>query len=332
MTSPHHAEDPDRPDHADHPVQQVQLERAGFVISIDTEMSWGLVHRPSVPYLYDAERAHLTRLLDLFDQYSIPATWAVVGHLFLGECSPVDGRKHPEIVRPDYDWFEGDWFDADPCTDVRTDPTWYGPDVVEEITCRRTEHEIGSHGFSHMIADDPGCTARVWASELDASRAAAAAVGIELRSFIHPRNRIGHVPVLAEHGFRAFRGKRPAAELSGTAAITDRVRPSAASAVHPLRVDGMWSLPATCMYDVASRRRTWRLWVSQVERRLRHAVRHKGLFHLWFHPHNLRDAPEPAFAGLERLCAAAAEHRQRGELDTVTMGAVARDLDTRFPA
>ena len=307
---------------------EVRADRAAFVISIDTEMAWGLVHRPDEPYTYPDERRHLGRLLDLFDRYAVPATWAIVGHLFLDRCSPVDGRKHPEIIRPDYDWFEGDWFDADPCSNAVAAPTWYAPDLVREISGRAAPHEIASHGFSHMIAGDPGCSAEAFSSEVDAALRAAAASGVELRTFIHPRNRIGHVPLLAERGFRAFRGKRPPSTSPGpvTAAL-DRVIPSPGSVVHPVHQDGMWSLPATCMFDVASRPRTWRLWILQVERRLRQAVHHRGLFHLWFHPHNMRDAPTDAFAGLEQLCAAAARWRDRGMLNTVTMGAMASELD-----
>lgn len=82
------------------------LQRGAFLISIDTEMAWGSVHHRDVGrhYSYQAEREFIDRLLALFDKYQIRATWAVVGHLFLDQCQAVDGRKHPEIVRPGYRW------------------------------------------------------------------------------------------------------------------------------------------------------------------------------------------------------------------------------------
>ena len=49
---------------------------------------------------YGAERAVIDQILEVFDRYDISATWAIVGHLFLDHCAPVDGRAHPEIVRP----------------------------------------------------------------------------------------------------------------------------------------------------------------------------------------------------------------------------------------
>ncbi|MDH3680061.1 MAG: polysaccharide deacetylase family protein [Acidimicrobiia bacterium] len=303
------------------------MDRAAFIISIDTEMAWGLVHRPDREYRYDSERPDLRRLLTLFDTYDIPATWAVVGHLMLDGCEAIDGVKHPEIVRPSYEWFDGDWFDEDPCSNLDDAPTWYAADLIDEIRSATTAHEIGSHGFSHMIIGDPGCSRETFASELRAAIAAADARGIALRSLIYPRNQIGHQDVLDEHGIIAYRGSRP--RTPGTTLwqrLADRLVGSERTAVLPIPEGPRWNLPATIMFDVDSRRLSWRLWVRQVERRLEQAVARRSLFHLWFHPDNLRDNTEVAFAALERLCRAAAVHRDRSDLDVVTMGDLADQL------
>lgn len=303
------------------------LGRAALVVSIDTEMAWGLVHRPEQTYRYDLERAHLVRLIELFDRYRIPATWAVVGHLMLDGCEPVDGVKHPEIHRPDYDWFDQDWFDADPCSDAERDPTWYAPDVVELIRSADSEHEIATHGFSHIVAGDPGCSRETFDSEIRAAVSAAATHGLTLRSIIHPRNRIGHLDVLVEHGIRAYRGRRPSpGPTSVVQRLVDRTVGSERTTIRPLAEEGIWNFPATILFDIDARPRTWRLWIRQVERRLAQAVARGGLFHLWFHPHNFRDHPDASFEGLERLLAAAGRHRREGRLDTVTMGHLADQL------
>ncbi len=304
------------------------LDRAAFVISIDTEMAWGLNHRREETYRYEREREDLTRLLALFDRHGVPATFAVVGHLMLERCAPVDGVKHPEIVRPEYDWYDGDWFDDDPCSDADDAPYWYAPDLVDEIRAAEADHEIATHGFSHIVAGDPGCSRESFESEIRAAKEAAEAKGVTLRSIIHPRNRIGHLDVLVDHGITAYRGRRPtpAGASSPLARIVDRTIGSERTAIRPIREDGLWNLPATIMFNVDARPRTWRLWIRQVERRLAQAVARQSLFHLWFHPHNLRDNPEESFAALERLCAAAARHRAQGDLDTVTMGALTERL------
>ncbi|MFV0258217.1 MAG: polysaccharide deacetylase [Acidimicrobiales bacterium] len=315
----------------DPPAGSVPMERAAFVVSIDTEMAWGLIHRPERRYRYDDERVHLRRTLAVFDRYAIPATWAVVGHLMLDGCAPVDGIKHPEIVRPDLPWFSGDWFDADPCSTAALAPTWYAPDLIELIRSAGAPHEIASHGFSHIVAGDPGCSRATFDSEIRAAAAAARRHGLTLRSLVHPRNRVGHTDVLVAHGFVAYRGRRavPAAAGAGRRAV-DRLRASERTLVRPRREGPLWNLPATVLFDVDSHPRTWRIWLRQVERRLDQAVEHGALFHLWFHPHNLRARPDIALAALERISRAAAVHRDAGRLTTVTMSGLADQLTAAF--
>ncbi len=303
------------------------LDRAAFIVSIDTEMAWGMVHRREVTYRYDEELEHIQRLIDLFDEHEIPATWAIVGHLFLDRCQPVDGVKHPEIVRPDYDWFDGDWFDDDPCSDSTADPTWYAPGVIERIREGRSNHEIASHGFSHLMAGDPGCSRETFASEMRAARSAADAAGVDLRSLVYPRNSLGHVDVLREQGFSAYRGSRPrTAPPSAGQRMLDKLVGSERTVVRPIDEDGIWNLPATIMFDVDERPRSWRVWTRQVERRLEQAVAHRGLFHLWFHPHNFRANPERSFEALDRILVAASVHRETGKLEATTMGSLAESL------
>lgn len=322
---------------ADEPV----LERGVFVISIDTELAWSVVHRGHVtpehlhPSRTAAERNIVRDLLDLFEKYDTSATWATVGHLFLDRCQAVDGRKHPEIRRPEYDWFEGDWFDLDPATDVEHDPMWYGPDIVDMIRSAKPSQEIGSHSFSHLIVGDPGCSEEAFASDLKACQQVAAAHELQLRSFVYPRNTIGHLDVLAGHGFEAYRGLRPATfpDLGGVprfvARVADRIRPLPGSVVMPERNGDLWNLPATNLYAPSDRAGyiPMRSWIGQQVRRLEQAGRHRALFHLWFHPHNLLDEPERAISGLERILRRAAELRERGSVQNLTMGELTQHLN-----
>jgi peptidoglycan/xylan/chitin deacetylase (PgdA/CDA1 family) len=309
-----------------------------MLISIDTEMAWGIVHRGS-PSGYDwpEEREVLSALLDVFDRYEVPATWAIVGHLFLTGCERVDGRAHPEIIRPDYSWRDADWFVDDPCEPATTTSKWYSPDLVEGILERATPHEIASHGFSHVMIGAEGCSAEAFDSELRAATAAARPYGIALRSFVYPRNSIGHQDVLRRHGYVAYRGARPdpfadlPAVVNRLARTADQVLPTSRSVVEPIDEGGLWNFPATALYGIDHRRGDARLWHHQLHRRLEHAARHRGLFHLWFHPHNLQRDPQRALDGLAGICERAARLRQAGRLETLTFGGLADRLRTRHP-
>ncbi len=317
------------------------MDRGVAVISIDTELAWGESHRRAGDgpgHDYGAERAAIDRLLEILDRHELPATWAIVGHLFLDRCERSNGRPHPEIVRPDFDWLDGDWFDVDPCSNAREAPFFYGPDLIERIRACRVTQEIGCHSFAHVMAGDEGCSADAFRSDLAACTARAAHHGLTLRSFVFPRNSVGHVDRLAEAGFTSYRGRpgRPFADRGEAARrglrLIDRVRPLAGSAVRPERDElGVWNIPQTFLFAPAThhRRVPIGLWARGPIGRLRQAARHGSLFHLWFHPYNVTADPERALDGFERVCAEATRLRSRDRLDILSMGELAERLSLK---
>jgi len=317
------------------------LDKGAFVISIDTEMVWGEAHKRDgevAGHRFDRERDVVEQLLEVFARYELPATWAVVGHLFLDRCERgADGRPHPDLPRPDYDWLDGDWLDIDPCTDVDDAPFHYGRDILDAIVACPFPQEIGSHSFSHVIVDDPGCSSEVFAAELAAAQAVATPFGVELRSFVYPRNAIAHLGTLAGAGFTSYRGGRPGRAFAGmpgwqrrAAQLVDRVVPLAGSAVHPARDgSGVWNVPQTYLFAPVTARRHLppALWARRPIGRLRQAARQRSLFHLWFHPYNITADPERSIAALDHIAKAAARLRDEGRLDTLTMTEVAERLE-----
>jgi hypothetical protein len=289
-----------------------------FVVSIDLEMSWGVVHHGGrhdrSPYL--AEREVVSDVLDLMDEYSISATWAIVGHLFLSGCQKVDGIKHPGIVRPAYPWMSHDWYRDDPTADVSVEPTWYGPDLVDMVSQSKAGQEIGSHSFGHILVGDPACSEEAFASDLRAAQSVAASRKIELRSFVYPRNSIGHLHVLAEHGFTAYRG---------------RVDGAVGGPVRPTRHAGMVKVPHTYFFDPDSRNANLlgtRGWAWLLRRRLSDAIDSGSMLHIWFHTHNLSPRRDRARRSMESLFSAAREAIDKGDLLNMTMGEIADDLET----
>ena len=317
----------------------VPLARGAFVVSIDTELAWGEMHRRDGSggrHHFAAERDVIERILDVFARHDISATWAVVGHLFLDACHDGGGGPHPELVTPDYPWLDEDWLAVDPATDLDDDPFWYGRDIVDAILGCPVRQEVGSHSFTHVIVDDPACTPEVFESELAAAAAVAAERDVELRSFVYPRNKIAQVARLGEHGYRCYRGGRPLPPFAGrpgwqrrALGVADKVRPLAGSAVLPAAGDGgVWNVPQTYLFaPSADAKLPVGVWTRRPVARLRQAARHRSLFHLWFHPYNVTAAPERALAARDHICAAAARLRDAGELDVVTMGDLAARLD-----
>ena len=315
------------------------LPRGVFLLSLDLELAWGGVHggswRRRAP-LYARTREVVHRLLALLARYEVRATWAVVGHLLLERCAPVDGVKHPEVVRPTYAWRRADWFADDPCGDASTEPCWYAPDLVRAIRACPVPQEVGSHGFSHLIVGDPGCGETAFASELLAAQDAAARLGLALRSFVYPRNALGHVETLAAHGFACYRGVTPRwygrlpRPLRRVGRAVDHLLPVAPPVAQPRRVGGVWEFPDSQLY---LHRQGWGrlvpvgLRVRKAVWGLRRAARERALFHLWCHPFNLASDPEGLLGGLEAVFREAARLRARGLLESRAMGELAAGLD-----
>lgn len=320
------------------------LDTGVFLLSIDTEMAWGGVHngtyRRREPQ-YRRVRRVVERLLALMERHRISATWAFTGHLLLEHCAPVDGVKHPEIVRPAYRWFRGDWFDADPCADRTQAPSWYGADLLERVLACPVPQEVGCHGFSHLIVGDPGCSRQCFASELRAAQAAAAPFGMALRSFVFPRNAVGHLDALEEAGYLAYRGvtRRWFHKLPGPLRrmgnLAEHLLPLAPPTPSPIRRGGLWDLGDSQLYlhrQGLGALVPVGLRVLKAQRGLRRAAQRRALFHLWFHPFNLAVDMDALMEGLDRIFEEVARLRAEGRLENVTMGALAARLGQAVPA
>jgi peptidoglycan/xylan/chitin deacetylase (PgdA/CDA1 family) len=139
---------------------------------MEIELGWGVHHLPGATGLdrhspeRRAETEMLERLLSTCDRLGIPISFDVVGHLLLDSCSGEHDGPHSD-----------GWFDADPGTDVDTDPLYYAPDLVERVVESETDHEICTHTFSHVPCSDVGEAVVDW--ELATARDRHESFGLE---------------------------------------------------------------------------------------------------------------------------------------------------------
>lgn len=315
-----------------------QFDRGVFTISLDFELIWGtldLFGPDRFSRLYNYERdVVVDRLLDLFIEFRISATWCILGHLFLDKCSSENGMKHPEIVRPRHAWHPADWFVHDPCETRETASTFYGRDLVKKIRDCPIPQEIGSHSFSHVIFGDPGCSAEAARTELTECRRVASEMGIEMSSFVFPRNVIGHLDLVREAGFECYRGLEPnwfekpqyPRTLRRLMRIVDVLRAAQPPVVLPqLEKNGLWNIRGSAMYFPMHGFRRY----IPISRRIRRAmkgldaaVQEKKIFHLWFHPTNMADESEKMFAGLRKILEYANGLKEKGKLENLPMKAI----------
>jgi len=295
------------------------------VISIDAELGWGHHDRPDPP----AERVENARrgwvqLLHLLDEYEIPATWAVVGHLFLDDC---DG-EHVDHPSPE-GWFDrerGEW---------RLRPELrFGYGLVDAVRSSSVDHEIGSHSFSHV---ELGNASRDLArAELAESVDAASDASVELESFVYPRHQIGHLDLLSEHGFTCYRGLCPDRASSHPLGLPTRkvARTFLPNLLPPLvepETDecGLVNIPASLyLFGAEGAFRTvvetlWRDPMAVMARKgIDAAARRDGeVFHLWLHPNDITGVGDAH--RVEAILRYLARRREESPLSVETMGSVA---------
>jgi len=264
------------------------------------------------------DRLVVPRLLALFDEFGIHATWAFVGFLFyrdrarLVEVLPqelpqyLDSRLCPYFELPRIGANEDE------------DPFRFGASLVEEVL-RHGGQELASHTFSHYYCLEPGQTLGEFRADLDAARSAAAQYGVELSSLVLPRNQVNeeYLATCRDCGFLAYRGNqtswlyrarngREETPFRRAARYTDAFVNLSGMQAHALADPGddrPVNVPASRFF-YPSKKMTApfdRLRVRRIRREMTFAAEHGLLYHLWWHPHNFGRDPETNLALLREV-------------------------------
>ena len=287
------------------------MAKGSLTISIDLELAWGVwdtVTSDDLRMAETAERPICAALIELFDRFEIPATWAVVAAL-LHEGSSKSRPGSP--------------------------PCWYAPDIMNRLINAKVAHDIGSHGGRHVYFGD--ITPAEARQDLEFAREVHHLNALQFKSFVFPRNSIGHFDLLAQAGLRVFRGPdvgwfssaARAGRLAARAAnFADKLLAIPPSAVAVARCGGLLDVPGSML--LLGRNGARRFVLPAVSRAklqmgLARAARTGGVFHLWFHPSNFYYRREEQLATLGWFLEHAAEEAGRGRIEFRTMGSYAED-------
>jgi peptidoglycan/xylan/chitin deacetylase (PgdA/CDA1 family) len=317
--------------------EAVKFERGIFLLSLDFELIWGTADLDLPDFVRQCRlerRFAIDRLLDLFELHDIRATWAVLGHLFLSRCEPVGGRAHPEIVRPQFSWVKADWFWHDPGGAESDESIHLGRSLVDKIRSCAVRQEIGSHSFCHVIFGDPGCSRETAETDVAECVRIAQEQGLQLKSFVFPRNEIGYLDVLKKHGFSCYRGAEPHWYEHRTIPemirrgfrLFDVLRGASPPTVVPsVTESGLVNIPGSAMFFPMHgfrRHIPMSVRVKRCIKGLERAARRREIFHLWFHPTNMVAEMETMFSGLNEILTHVSQLRKAGVLDVMTMAEV----------
>jgi peptidoglycan/xylan/chitin deacetylase (PgdA/CDA1 family) len=277
-----------------------------LVISLDFELHWGVRDKcaPEGPYrenLLGARKA-IPQILDLFEEFDVAATWATVGFLFAE--SRQEREESSPAVRPHYADKRLDPYSEPTGENEDDDPLHYAASLIARIA-EHPKQEIATHTFSHYYCQEPGETREAFAADLSSAVAIARRRGIEVRSIVFPRNqfRPGYESVLKEAGVVCYRGNEPhwmyqprprSQETLAVRAprLLDHYVSLSGSKVVPweeiLQPSGLCDVRSSMFLRPYStqRKSLESIRLRRIAGGIRAAAEQRGIFHLWWHPHN----------------------------------------------
>lgn len=305
-------------------------------ISIEIELGWGVHDLGTFGHLSSRgqrERTYLSRLLDRCAELDLPISFDVVGHLGQSSCTGDHDGPH-----------EDGWFDADPSTDVATDPLFYAPEAIEAIEASPADHELCTHTFSHVLCNAVSEETLAWEFERS-QEYLEQLTGSRTVSIVPPRHYRPPASALREAGIETMRMCRDTSDRSKPARAKEllvgphpQFRPQMVDGVVETYCTSYPSLTSSALpagqrsaarpFSALPIRSRQYLQRRYLQRALADTAGNDAYCHLWCHLYDLSNwyQWEPISAFLGELAAM----RERGTVEVLTMEALndhVRDAD-----
>lgn len=304
--------------------------RGALIVSLDLELHWGLRDKQAVSDDILGARNAVARILTLFAEHRIHATWATVGFLFatsrdeIRELIPnvlpryLAGWRSPYATIEAIGWSEED------------DPYHYGASLIGAIASV-PDQEIGCHTFSHYYCLEPERSGEAFSADLAAAVRIAGRRGHSLKSLVFPRNQYDneHVSLLPAHGIICYRGSQrswmyqPATRDSpvkrGVRLLDAYIPLSGMNGAMPS--GSTVDVPASRFLRPVNRRlgALERIRLARIQCEMLSAALRGLDYHLWWHPHNFGRELNLNLKFLRKILLYFGELKDRFGMESLTM-------------
>ena len=273
-----------------------------FIISLDCEGYWGIADRDRGIASGFITQTALIRayesLVMALAKYEMSATFAFVMALTLRPDELSDWMPRLTDVQVDGANWMRNLRRAEATANLEG---WFCPEAFELVR-DSGRHEIGCHGFRHVPVGNVGLGSDEASYELRSAGELARRKGIDLKTFVFPRNQVGHLGLLADLGYRGFRNANPAEGRHGR--VGNLIREfnvlEASQDPEPSSL-GLVSIPGGYFLNWRGGLRRWVPEAVTIERWraiLNDAAAADRVALLYLHPHNLISGP----GTLETFC------------------------------
>lgn len=272
------------------------MKKGTIIISIDFELLWGLTDSNPSESVYVRLRKVtevVDKILALFGKYEIHATWAIVGSITYTGLKELknalnlkDNNKFS--VNSNYALLLKEMIPND-------DNILFTPQSISSIQ-NITGQEIQNHSFLHIYSNQTN--EELFKYDLNRSHIRFKELNLPTPNFyVFPRNNytFSRLKILSKNGYKSFRGYDSFLYTSNNYFIRIIRRFESLFPVE-FRRSKLIFHKGLNMYEFKLSRflRTFsrpnsipsKLHYKKIRNGIDNAIKHGGLYHLWFHPHN----------------------------------------------
>jgi peptidoglycan/xylan/chitin deacetylase (PgdA/CDA1 family) len=281
------------------------MKNGKFIISLDFELHWGVRDKKTIAqYGTNIIGVHsvIPKLLLLFSEYHIKATFATVGFLFFKNkkelLENIPDNK-PSYVDENLSPYNGHFN----LINEGVDKFHFADDLISQIK-KYPSHEIGTHTYSHYYCLEDGQNITEFEEDLQFAIKVGKQNNIVISSLVFPRNQYNnqYLAICAKHGIVCIRGNEKNWLYTARKGNSESAFRRAFRLVDAyINVSGNHcytlsdtnpnlplDIPASRFLRPFSNKLKFleKLRLQRILKSMTYAAKNNKMYHLWWHPHN----------------------------------------------
>ncbi|AEB08124.1 polysaccharide deacetylase family protein [Desulfobacca acetoxidans] len=299
----------------------IKLKKSCFIISLDFELYWGVQHRLSLEESKNIllnTRSAIPKILNIFIENDIHATWATVGFLFF-ETKDELLNSLPNRI-PQYKNYRLSSYRN--ITNIgcneKEDPFHFAPSLIKQIAS--TNHqEIGTHTLSHYYCLEESQDSDMFRDDLAVAMNIARKYDIQIKSIIFPKNQINtnYLPICAEFGIMSYRQNQDnwiylerdtnsdSLLIRGIRLLDNYINITGYNSNFMTYEPNKYpiAIPASRLLKPYAKEPSWLLAmkIHRILSDMTYAAKNSLIYHLWWHPHNFGQHTEQNLIILDNI-------------------------------
>ncbi|MHA6280400.1 polysaccharide deacetylase family protein [Salinimicrobium sp. CAU 1759] len=248
------------------------MGQKGILISIDFELDWGYTNSKD-PLEKSEVLEGLDRLISLFEKHNVKTTWATVGKLF-------ENSQERDTTKKQFNW-------------------------ISKNLVKNDLVEIASHTYSHLFCEE--VSADMFEKDISEMEKISLQKGIRFKSIVFPRNQYSYksLKILSDQNYTHTRSVLPQWYLKTSKYTRENKLKKYLVRFYeliPLNRDvivksrfGVTEVSDSRFFRFFSPsilgRTVSRFYLMLLKREMSRCIKRGGIYHIWFHPHNIIKKP-----------------------------------------